>query len=241
MPTIIRSEAPQDVLAIRQVNELAFAQCDEADLVDRLRQSDADFLSLVADNDGDVVGHILFTPVAIEREEGSVVGMGLAPMAVLPGLQRRGVGSLLITRGLQLLRERECPFVIVIGHEDYYPRFGFEPASRHEVSCQWEGVPDAALMILVLEPNALLGISGVARYRKEFDANVQARYVARASRPTVYRTKLGVRNSGTNVDLAAREPRIQVEQERELTQGSRRWNLCCRHLRKRGTATTSMP
>lgn len=168
---VIRAERPSDELAIRRVNELAFAQPDEADLVDRLRQSGCDALSLVAEDGGEVVGHILFTPVVIEQGQRSLMGMGLAPMAVLPDQQRRGIGSLLVKRGVQILRERQCPFVIVVGHPDYYPRFGFERASRHQVGCQWREVPDEAFMILVLEPDALPGVSGVARYRKEFDAN----------------------------------------------------------------------
>ena len=93
--------------------------------------------------------------------------MGLAPMAVLPGHQRKGIGSELVRAGLAELRERDCPFVIVLGHPEYYPRFGFEPASGHGVKCEWE-VPDEAFMILVLDEARLPEAGGTARYRPEF-------------------------------------------------------------------------
>jgi putative acetyltransferase len=169
--TTVRSEKPEDAPRIRHVNELAFGQPAEADLVDRLRHACTDSLSLVAEDyeDGAVVGHILFTPVVVEGGGRRVVGMGLAPMAVLPDRQRQGVGSQLVRCGLDVLRERGCPFVVVVGHPEYYPRFGFERASAHGLASQWAGMSDAAFMVLVLNAHALAEVSGVARYRKEFD------------------------------------------------------------------------
>ena len=167
--TTVRHERPDDADAVRRVNELAFGQPAEADLVERLRRTCREGLSLVAEEDGAVVGHILFTPVAVESGTRCVLGMGLAPMAVLPDHQRRGIGSRLVTRGLETLRERGCPFVVVVGHPEYYPRFGFEPASRHGLASQWDGIPDAAYMVLILDAQAMAGVSGVARYRVEFD------------------------------------------------------------------------
>jgi putative acetyltransferase len=166
--TMIRAERPEDAAAIRRVNELAFGQPAEADLVERLRHACDAGLSLVADDDG-IVGHILFTPVTVEGTAGGVVGMGLAPMAVLPDSQRRGVGSELVRRGLDILRERGCSFVVVVGHPEYYPRFGFEPASKHRLVSQWDGVPDPAFMVLVLNADRMAGVSGVAKYRDEFN------------------------------------------------------------------------
>jgi putative acetyltransferase len=163
----IRRERSEDGAQVRRVNELAFGQPAEADLVDGLRQSCADALSLVAEDDG-IVGHILFTPVGVESAGQRIVGMGLAPMAVLPDRQRRGIGSRLVTRGLDLLRDRRCPFVVVVGHPEYYPRFGFGPASRHGLASQWDGIPDAAFLAIVLDPAAMAGVSGVVRYRDEF-------------------------------------------------------------------------
>ena len=94
--------------------------------------------------------------------------MGLAPLAVLPEFQRLGVGSALVRAGISMLKDMGCPFIIVLGHPGYYPRFGFQKASTCGIRCQWE-VPDEAFMILVLNQQAMEGISGVARYRNEFD------------------------------------------------------------------------
>jgi putative acetyltransferase len=101
--------------------------------------------------------------------ERRIVGMGLAPMAVRPDRQRQGIGSQLVKRGLDLLRERGCPFVVVLGHPEYYPRFGFAPASLRGLSSPWDGIPDSAFMALILDAQAMAGVSGVARYREEFN------------------------------------------------------------------------
>jgi putative acetyltransferase len=164
----IRAEGPEDASAVRHLNELAFGQPAEADLVDKLRAGCADALSLVAVAD-DVVGHILFSPVVVEYGSRRITGMGLAPMAVLPDRQRQGIGSQLVHRGVDILRGRGCPFVVVVGHPEYYPRFGFEPASARALVSQWEGMPDAAFMVLILDEHVMAGVSGVARYRDEFD------------------------------------------------------------------------
>lgn len=164
----IRPESPEDASAVRHLNELAFGQPAEAHLVEKLRAACGDALSLVAVAD-DVVGHILFTPVVVESASRRLVGMGLAPMAVLPDRQRQGIGSQLVRRGVDILRERGCPFVVVVGHPEYYPRFGFEPASAHALVSQWDGMPDAAFMVLILDGHAMAGVGGVARYRGEFD------------------------------------------------------------------------
>lgn len=159
----IREEQPEDVDAVRRVNTEAFGQPGEAALVDALRTSCEERLSLVAVEGDDILGHILFTPATI----GDVQGMGLAPMAVTPERQRDGIGSKLVRAGLVELAECGCPFVIVLGHPDYYPRFGFERASARDVRCEWE-VPDEAFMLLVLDVAAMDGMSGLARYRPEF-------------------------------------------------------------------------
>ena len=164
----IRPERPEDAGGIRHVHEAAFGQPLEADLVERLRRSGSESLSLVAAEET-VLGHVLFTPVQVEAPGRRVVGMGLAPMAVLPDRQREGIGSALVRRGIEMLRERGVPFVVVVGHPEYYPRFGFDPASRHGLRSQWEGVPDEAFMVLVLDPRELAGVSGVARYRAELE------------------------------------------------------------------------
>jgi putative acetyltransferase len=171
-PVTIRREQPGDAPHILEVNRQAFGQCIEADIVDALRESGCPFLSLVAQVGNRVVGHILFTPVMVETAGGPLQGMGLAPMAVLPQHQRRGIGSLLVQRGIAEVRLEGYPFIVVLGHPDYYPRFGFEPASRYGLACQYEGVPDEAFMVLVLEEAALKNAAGVVRYRQEFAAAV---------------------------------------------------------------------
>jgi putative acetyltransferase len=163
----IRREEPSDQGAIRHLNELAFECKEEANVVDKLRTSCDDYLSFVAIDQGDVVGHILFTPVTIDGSK--LVGMGLAPMSVSPPHQRKGIGSRLVRHGLDHLRQSRCSFVIVLGHPEYYPRFGFDLASRYALRSQWDGVPDEAFMALVLDEAVLPELRGTARYRAEFD------------------------------------------------------------------------
>ena len=165
----IRPEQPGEIATIRAINEAAFGQPEEADIVDSLRAQCPDAVSLVAVEDGQIVGHIFFSPVTAFGKTGPTQGMGLAPMAVVPERQRQGTGSMLVETGLQVLRSRACLFIIVLGHPEYYPRFGFVPASQNGLLCQWEGVPDDAFMVLVLDQKAMSGISGTVRYRDEFD------------------------------------------------------------------------
>ena len=163
----IRKEEPQDRDAVYRLNLAAFDNGPEATVVDKLRISCEDYLAFVAVADDTVVGHILFTPAMVEGC--TVAGMGLAPMAVLPSHQREGIGSQLVRHGLEHLRESACPFVIVLGHPEYYPRFGFELASKYQLFSQWEGVPDEAFMVVVFDGAVLPKAGGKARYRGEFD------------------------------------------------------------------------
>ena len=165
----IREEIYQDTDAIRAINEQAFGQPQEANIVDKLRANCDGLLSLVALKDDKIIGHILFSPVTIEGHHGILKGMGLAPMAVLPEFQRKGVGSELVQAGTKILKESKCPFIIVLGHPEYYPRLGFERASQYEIKSQWEGVPDHAFMILWLDKTVMNHVSGVANYRDEFN------------------------------------------------------------------------
>jgi len=167
----IRRERPDDIEAIREVNDQAFGQPDEGLIVDRLRENCDDLISLVAITSGQIAGHILFSPVILDGPGGTLGGMGLAPMAVLPKYQRLGIGGQLVEAGIAELRERGCPFVIVLGHPEYYPRFGFEPASGYGIKSEWD-VPDEAFMVLLTDPPKMGGWSGVAKYRPEFEGGV---------------------------------------------------------------------
>ena len=118
------------------------------------------------------MGHILFSPVRIETADGIWRGMGLAPMAVVREFQGRGVGSALVRAGLTRLDHVDCPFCVVLGYPEYYPRFGFEPSSRHGVVCQWEEVPDGAFMIRFSPKGISRQPGGVAFYRDEFNGTV---------------------------------------------------------------------
>ena len=169
---IVRKERPDDVIAVRALNRTAFGQPDEAAIVDSIRAACPDAVSLVAVEANRVVGHILFSPVFVAGGKEALQGMGLAPMAVAPGHRRKGIGSMLVRAGIEAMREGNCPFIVVLGHPEYYPRFGFVPASRRGLACPWEGVPDNAFLVLVLEAPGMEGVSGIVRYRKEFDSSV---------------------------------------------------------------------
>jgi len=122
-------------------------------------------LSLVAELDRGIVGHILFSRMAIESPGGPVAAVALAPVAVLPGYQRRGIGGRLIRHGLELLRERGEEIVLVLGHPDYYPRFGF---SGEKASDLEHPFPPEAFLAIELAPNALDGIRGKVKYAAAF-------------------------------------------------------------------------
>jgi putative acetyltransferase len=161
----IRAELPDDEMAVRETNEQAFGTPAEATLVDRLRGS-PDSISLVAALADRVVGHILFTPISIEPAAGVRVA-GLAPMAVRPENQRTGIGSLLVRAGLRQCRQRGYAAVVVVGHPEFYPRFGFMRASTKGLTCEFP-VRDEVFMALELSAGALAEVSGLVRYRPEF-------------------------------------------------------------------------
>jgi putative acetyltransferase len=164
---IVRAEAPEDLRPVRRVNELAFDAAGEANLVDALRENEPAHVSLVAEEDGQVVGHILFSPVTVESAAGEWEALGLAPMAVLPERQGRGVGSALVREGLKECLRRGHDVVFVLGHADYYPRFGFRPAARAGLACEFPA-PEEYFMVAELRPGALAGRRGLVRYAPEF-------------------------------------------------------------------------
>ena len=164
----IRSELPEDVEAIYSLNQEAFEGIVEANLVNNLRTSNAMTLSLVAIKNNEIVGHIAFSPVTIESDQATVNAVGLAPMAVSPEFQRSGIGSQLVEEGLNRIRTAGHDLVVVLGHPEYYPRFGFVPAKKYGI--RWEhDVPEEAFMIKELREGALKEVRGTVKYRPEFN------------------------------------------------------------------------
>lgn len=163
----IRSEKLEDLEAVRNVNIAAFGRENEANLVDSLRGSASTF-SFVAVQSDRIVGHLFFSLVAVEGKcSRNLSILGLAPVAVLPKYQRQGIGTLLIRQGLKECARSGFQAVVVLGHPDFYPRFGFIPASRKGLGCEYD-VPDEAFMVLELESGALQDCSGTVKYRSEF-------------------------------------------------------------------------
>jgi putative acetyltransferase len=160
----IRDEAPADVAAIQAVERRAFDRAGEADLVDRLRADGALVVSLVAELDGCVVGHVAFSPVTIA---GACDVVGLGPVAVLPAVQTCAVGARLVEEGLARARERGAGAAVVLGHPDYYPRFGFAVSTKYGI--HYPEVPEDAFMAAELVPGALVAAAGAVRYHPAFD------------------------------------------------------------------------
>lgn len=163
----VRAETTEDHAAVYRVNQLAFGQPNEADLVDALREKANPTISLIATLDDNVVGHIFFSPVSVESDEDAFTAMGLAPMAVLPEHQNQGIGTRLVRAGLEDCRRLGHDIVVVLGHPNYYPRFGFEPASLKGLRSEYD-VPDEVFMVTELKPNALAGRHGLVKYHPEF-------------------------------------------------------------------------
>ena len=163
---VVRKEELQDRQAVRSVNLAAFETAVEASLVDALRQQARPFVSLVAQDGADVVGHIMFSPVSL-ASHAELHLMGLAPMAVMPTHQRKGVGSALVRAGIERCRELGVGAVVVLGHPGYYPRFGFQPSVRFGIASEYDAPPEA-FMVLELQPGYLSGASGTVKFHAAF-------------------------------------------------------------------------
>ncbi len=162
-----RFEQASDKNQIYTVNERAFGQPDEADLVDRLRAAGRVVLSLVAEKEDKIVGHILFTAAEIVGDDHTHPAIALAPVAVAPEHQRKGLGGRLIEQGLAELTRGGYHRVIVLGHADYYPRFGFLRADQYGILCPFD-VPPEVFMALALKPDRLENCAGTMRWAPEF-------------------------------------------------------------------------
>jgi len=164
----IREEAPDDRAAVRAVNTGAFSRRNEADLVECLHEADAAVVALVALRDTSVVGHILFSPVAVASSASKRL-LGLAPLAITPVFQRQGIGHQLVREGLRRCAAADYDAVVVLGQPEYYSRFGFGPASAFGLRCEYD-VPAEAFMALELQARSLSGLSGVVRYHPLFNS-----------------------------------------------------------------------
>jgi putative acetyltransferase len=162
MTLTIRSELVKDAVAIRAVHEASFPTPAEAELVDALRAAGRLSVSLVAEAEGLPVGHVAFSPVTA----GPALGMGLAPLAVLPAYRRHGIGAGLVREGLATCARAGIGFVVVLGSPRYYGRFGFAPASDRGLSDEFGG--GAAFQVRELSPGAVLAGAGLVRYAPEF-------------------------------------------------------------------------
>ena len=165
---LIRSEAPADIIPIDNLLKTVFDTEAEAELVMRLRENGKRTLSLVAcNNDGELVGHLFFSPVMLDGEDHN--WQGLAPMAIKPEYQRQGVGQAMLEEAKQTLAELGYPVIVVLGHPEYYPKAGFVPAAPQGIQCPWS-VPQEAFMVLEVVPGAIDGKTGMISYSEEFNA-----------------------------------------------------------------------
>jgi putative acetyltransferase len=166
----VRPESERDREAIREVNEQAFGRPAEAEIVEKVRQSPGFVpeLSLVAERNGLIVGHALFSEVAIKGAEQSWNLLALGPIAVRPEFQRQGIGGLMLRSGLERAAALDYGVVVLIGHPTYYPRFGFVPGSHYGLQCAIP-VPDEVFMACLLRPDGLNGIEGTVVFPPAFD------------------------------------------------------------------------
>lgn len=164
---LIREENSYDIKPIFRVNEQAFETNAEARLVDLLRDRGKATVSLVAEVGGQIVGHILFSPVSIEPPARNWIALGLAPLAVTPRMQRQGIGGKLIKAGLQRCQELGFELVVVLGHPTYYPKFGFRRASEYGLANEYQA--DEAFMAIELLPGVLTKTNGLVKYAPEFN------------------------------------------------------------------------
>ena len=165
---IIRVEKPEDQIGIRRINTEAFNTDTEANLIDALRKSGIPLISLVAEENGELFGHILFSPATLEADNCSTTIAGLAPMAVAPAFQKRKIGSMLAEEGLRHCKKAGYDAVCVLGHPDYYPRFGFVPSVNYGIKSEFD-VPAEVFMVKELSEGALADCNGIVKYHDLFN------------------------------------------------------------------------
>jgi len=166
--TKVRAETPADYSAIDRLTQNTFKNNAEVKLIHTLRQHAEDSIALVAEQQGEIVGYVMFSVVLLPQDNSTRL-MALAPMAVSNVLQQQGIGSALVRAGLELCRQQGIAAVVVLGHPSYYPRFGFVPASTFNIYSPWQ-VPDNTFMLLPLQPQALHKKNGQVVYHPAFSA-----------------------------------------------------------------------
>lgn len=166
MNVLIRPEAQEDYSGVYAVNASAFDTPAEANLVEVLRREAFPYISIVAEENGEIVGHILFSPVVLSGHADLKI-MGLGPVAVAPARQGRGIGSALVKAGLERCKELGYGTVVVLGHTGYYPRFGFTPSVSYGIGCEYD-VPAEVFMVIELVPGYLIGTEGIIKYHPAF-------------------------------------------------------------------------
>ena len=167
----IRPENKNDISTISMINDMAFGQEDEGNLIAKLRKKKNFIkeLSLVACMGNEIIGHILFSKITIKNDTEEFDSLALAPMSIIPEFQGLGIGSELIKKGLQKATKLGYESVIVLGHENYYPKFKFAPANQFKITCPFQ-VPDDNFMALELKKGSLDTVFGYVVYPKEFDS-----------------------------------------------------------------------
>ncbi len=171
----IRTESVADNDGVYQVNVKAFDNReDEARLVERIRNSEGFIpeLSIVAEQDNEIVGHLLLSKVVVQDGEKLYDMIALAPIAVMPNVQKQGIGRALIHEGLDRCRTLGYELVFLIGHPEYYPKFGFQPARQHDFELKQFEVPDNVFMVCELKEGALQKIEGELKYPQTFLGNM---------------------------------------------------------------------
>ena len=168
MDVKIRKEEEKDYKRVYEVNRLAFQQENESKLIEKIRKGEnfVPELSLVAEIDDEIVGHILFSKINIIGDA-IFRSLALAPMAVIPEFQKQGIGGKLIKKGIEKAKELGFDSIIVLGHKEYYPKFGFQKASKWGIKCPFD-VPDEVFMAIELANKALENKAGTVKYPKEF-------------------------------------------------------------------------
>jgi len=166
----LRKEEAKDFQNIAMVNDVAFGRKAESKLIDTLRNTKEFIpdLSAIAEVDGKVIGHILFYPITINEGEKKHISLALAPMSIIPAFHKKSIGKLLVIYGLQAAKNLGHKSVIVLGHPSYYPKFGFEPASKWNIKSPFPA-PDEAFLAIELEKGSLEKVAGTVVYPKAFD------------------------------------------------------------------------